>query len=576
MRGYLPVLKASWERVGVSLGLLLGLSVGVGFSIPAIAQSGNSPSPNAASQAGQEPPDSEQRTLEPVAFLPDFPQGNLAAWAGLRVVRVQFEGVPASTLQPLPDQLAQQPDKPLDPAKIRDSLRRLYATGLYQTIQVAGFREGGGITLVFSGDPRLFIRRVNVAGVNNDRLAAVLQSSTQLEPGTRYSPSRVTEANAALAEALQNNGYYKGKVAGSTSIDEPDSLVDLNYNVTTGPSARVGDIHIQGNSGLTEREFRKRAKLKRNSKVTRDTINRALTRLRKNYVKKERLAATISVTSKQYAAAQNRLNFDFLAQEGPIVTVRVEGAKISKGQIQKLVPVYEEGTVDLDLLNEGAQNLRSYYQSQGYFDVQVAHRPVRTDPQHVTVLYTVNLGALHVVDSVQVTGNAYFSRALIDQRISVRPADLVDRHGSFSQQLMNQDAGNIKALYESNGFSHATVTPKVIDLGRGHEGSGKLAHLKVIYQIQEGVQQRIGKYQIMGATDAQIAEFKPYLNTEPGQPYSAVNIDDDRDLVLTYYLRHGYDNAEINLFQEAEEGHEDLVDVTMNVTQGHQFFVRKI
>ena len=31
------------------------------------------------------------------------------------------------------------------------------------------------------------------------------------------------------------------------------------------------------------------------------------------------------------------------------------------GKLKKLVPVYEEGTVDQDLLNEGAQNLRNYY-----------------------------------------------------------------------------------------------------------------------------------------------------------------------------------------------------------------------
>ena len=47
--------------------------------------------------------------------------------------------------------------------------------------------------------------------------------------------------------------------------------------------------------------------------------------------------------------------------------------------MQKLVPVYEEGTVDQDLLNEGAQNLRNYFEGHGYFDVKVSHQPVHTD-----------------------------------------------------------------------------------------------------------------------------------------------------------------------------------------------------
>ncbi len=64
--------------------------------------------------------------------------------------------------------------------------------------------------------------------------------------------------------------------------------------------------------------------------------------------------------------------------------------------------------MDQDLLNEGAQNLRNYFEGHGYFDVKVSHQPVHTDAQHVTALYTVELGKRHVVDTVTITGNKYF------------------------------------------------------------------------------------------------------------------------------------------------------------------------
>ena len=118
--------------------------------------------------------------------------------------------------------------------------------------------------------------------------------------------------------------------------------------------------------------------------------------LRKHYAKRERLSATVSQTSKEYVPPTNRLNYTFLAHQGPLVLVRVEGAKIGRAEIQKLVPVYEEGTVDQDLLNEGAQNLRNHFEAQGYFDVKVSHRPVQSDAQHVTALYTVDLGKKHI------------------------------------------------------------------------------------------------------------------------------------------------------------------------------------
>ena len=305
-------------------------------------------------------------------------------------------------------------------------------------------------------------------------------------------------------------------------------------------------------------------------------MSRALNNLRKHYNKRERLAATISLTSKEYVPPSNRLNYTFLAHQGPVVLVEVEGAKISRSQLQKLVPVYEEGTVDQDLLNEGAQNLRNHFEGQGYFDVKVTHQPVRTDPQHVTALYTVELGKRHVVDTVSVTGNKYFSTSLITQRLNVRPSSFLDRYGAFSQQLVAQDVSSIKSLYMSNGFSAVTVTPKYTDSDTVAGKSSKISHFKIDYVIDEGTQRRIGKYDIQGATAEQLDELRPHLNTRVGQPYSAVNINQDRDLVQTYFFSKGYDNAQVTVFQQAEPDHPDAIDFTMNVVAGKQFFVRKV
>ncbi len=55
-----------------------------------------------------------------------------------------------------------------------------------------------------------------------------------------------------------------------------------------------------------------------------------------------------------------------------------------------------------------------------------------------------------------------------------------------------------------------------------------------------------------------------------------MNVNEDRNLVQTYYFSKGYDNAQINLFQQSEPDHPDQVDFTMKVLAGKQFFVRKV
>ena len=60
--------------------------------------------------------------------------------------------------------------------------------------------------------------------------------------------------------------------------------MNATYTVNIGPQARVGQITLEGKDpGLTVDELRKKGKLKQGSKVNRDTVSNALTRLRAQY-----------------------------------------------------------------------------------------------------------------------------------------------------------------------------------------------------------------------------------------------------------------------------------------------------
>ena len=262
--------------------------------------------------AAPSPPCSAQAAAVDANAIPPAPQdsrqGLLLDWAGLQVVSIAFEGVNEVSAEAAAQlSLPSRPVFPWTRSRCATSLRSLYATGLYQTIEVAGVRAGNDVSIIFTGTPRLFVGRVNVDGVKDDRLAAVLQSATQLQAGTAYSDSKAALAEPAVNTALQNNGYYRGQIARTTVIDRANSLVDLNFEIFPGNPARVGDVELTGDSGLTEAQFRKQGKLKRNSKVNRNTVSRALGKLRKHYNKRERLAATVSLTSKEYVAPVNRL-----------------------------------------------------------------------------------------------------------------------------------------------------------------------------------------------------------------------------------------------------------------------------
>jgi outer membrane protein insertion porin family len=511
-----------------------------------------------------------------VVANPNAETNSLRAWAGLKIEAIQFSGVSGPMLEPLPSQLEVQAGQPMDAQKIRQSLRRLYATGLYRAIDVEGIRHGDLVTIIFKGTPTTFIGRITVNGVKDDRLSSVLQRSTKLNPGTVFSDNKLTVADDALKSMLQNYGYYESKISRKVVPDQADFQSDVQYQIDPGKVARIGDVKVDGDSGFTPPAFRKRAKLKEKSKVTRDTVNRALTRLRKNYQKQNRLEATLGLASKDYQPTVHRLDYHFDANQGPIVDVEVQGAKLSKGQIHRLIPVYEEGAVDDDLLNEGDRRLRDYFQRKGYFDAKITHTRSTQDPKHSVVIYTAKLGVSHRVDSVSITGNKYFDKDTLSARLSVHAANILEKHGVFSQTLVTADVNAIKTLYQGNGFKDVDITADVKDTDDQHGEPKNLAHLKVKYAISEGKQQRIGKLEITGTKQVPLSTLTPMLNTQEGQPYSAANLSGDRDAILGYYLSHGFDHVDLQVYQTTRKDDPTLVDISMKLTEGDQIFVNRV
>ena len=500
----------------------------------------------------------------------------IAAFAGSKVTGVRFDGVKQSMLGPLPAQLELQPGSVLTENNVRASLRRLYDSGLYDTIQVQGLRSEAGVLVIFAGRPRLFIGRTQIFGIKNDRLQAQLAGSERLQPGTRYTPRKLEASQAAIEQALTENGFYEAKVERREQLDSANSQVNVIYNIDPGTQAKVGNVKVDGTPGMSLEQFRKTSKLKAGSKVNRQTVSRALTRLRKYYDKKRRWAGAVTLETKEYRPTTNQLDYSFQAKEGPLVQVQVDGARYSRSAIERLVPIYEEGTVDLDLVNEGAHNLRSDLQGKGYFDATVTHEPVHNAADQITVLYKVDRGVEHRVDSVRITGNKYFDHDTLAEHVSVRPANFVERHGTYSQAMVDSDVSNLTALYQGSGFSHVVVTPEIKDIDTPDKNGKSSAHITVVYKIDEGQQQKIGSYVINGMKKISPDVLRPSLNTEVGQPYSSLNVTGDRDLIQSYYLSHGYQNAQVNVVQRDDAKDPQLVDVTVNVEEGQQVFVNKV
>jgi outer membrane protein assembly complex protein YaeT len=537
-------------------------------------------------------------------------------WQGLIVRSISFQGVDRTRLDPLPGQLAQAVGAPFNPADVRRSLRRLFATGLYETIAVAAARLNDGVALVFEGTARTFIGTVSVDGAKGATINTQLDRASELSPGARFTPAKLASALEQMRRTLADNGFHEPKITQTLTPVPREQLVDIAFHVLSGPQARIGSVQVSGDSGMSAEEFRRYAHLRMGAHVDHETANHALAGVLKHYRNQERLEAEIKLESEQYDAGSQRTNFSFSANQGPRVKVQVEGVGLTQERIRHIIPIYEEGTVDEDLLNEGNRRLRDYYQRLGYFDVKVSHaqqsngagptgnanQTASANPPggagQVEILFSVVLGSRRRVQRVEIAGNHYFDSATLKDLLSVHAADTLDHHGTYSQALVSADVSALEAIYRNNGFSKVKVTPEtstpntfVADnsaapapgVAKSPSSASKTspageqaAPLAVIYRIEEGEQQRVGTVTLEGASQVDAAQLTPLLNTTAGQLLSPQNLAGDRDTLVTNYLSRGFEHPQVDLTEQTGPSDPANTDVTFHITEGPQEFVRNV
>jgi len=248
----------------------------------------------------------------------------------------------------------------------------------------------------------------------------------------------------------------------------------------------------------------------------------------------------------------------------------MEGAKLRRGLIKKYVPIYEENAVDDDLLNEGRRNLRDYFQTQGYFDVQVDVAQ-KNAGNHRDVIFTVKKGDRHKLTDLALEGNRYFDNDTLRERMVLQPATVLLAYGRFSQSMLSRDAQSLESLYQANGFQQVKVETRVEDDYQGQKG-----RMRVIFKINEGPQTRVAALHITGQRSLSEAEIRDQISTTEGQPFSDFNVASDRESLITYYYNRGFPDTKIETVARPLAGDASRVEVTYRISEGPQVFVERV
>lgn len=465
--------------------------------------------------------------------------------------------------------LALKPGEPFSFASERESLRRLYAMGDFADIRVTASRLPSGLQINFVVQRNFYNNVIRIDGLKAPPSESAAIAAMRLGLGQSFRESALREALDRLKGILQDNGFYSPKITWSLEPHMDTRQMDVAVVVDPGRRARVGQVTISNKTPYPNARILREAKLSRKQALTTDLLSRASQRIKKYLVGQGYLGAGVTISRQPYDAESNRVPLTLAVSAGPRVRIEINGARVSKSRRRKLLPIYAEGAVDEDLLQEGRRNLRNYFQSEGYFNAVVnvsSTQASGADEQVIT--YQIERGDRYRLAGIAFEGNKYFSSSLLSARLKLQPASFASS-GRFSQQLMRDDADSIRALYLSNGFRGAQVSTDVDD-----QYMGKRNNLFVTFRIVEGAQTRIASLKIEGNRAISTAALLSVTGSTPGQPYSESGVSSDRNNILALYFNEGFPDARMDDQITSTTDHE--VNLVYRVIEGRQIEVSKL
>src|SRR6267378_827603 len=472
-------------------------------------------------------------------------------------IRIVKEG--GQILSDAPSGIAVETGKPLDQRKIAESLRALYRTGDYADLKAVVTPITGGVRLDFVVKENLFFNQVRIEGLTAPPSEASAAAAMQIALGQTYRQATLNEALERLRETLHEEGLYQAEVSAETVPHPETHQMDIVVHIKSGPRARVGMIQLKNGTEYRDKEILSRLKMKAGSAITSAKLQRGTDRIRKYLVKKGHLSGRAAVRRGSYDSAKNTISLELEVAEGPSIKITVTGAKFSGGELKKLIPVYQEGAVDADLLEEGKRNIRERLERQGYFDADVNYTTETHEGKSVRdgapgteeiITYTVERGDRHKLVGIEITGNKYFDTELLRSRLQIFGGAFASA-GRFSRRLVDSDAQSMRDLYQANGFLDAKVEAHVEDNYKGKEGD-----VFISFKIEEGKQTRVASLSIEGIHAFKEDELLAVIGSTQGQPYSDFGVTTDRDNILAMYFNEGFPDATFSATaeQKAEAG----------------------
>jgi outer membrane protein insertion porin family len=256
--------------------------------------------------------------------------------------------------------------------------------------------------------------------------------------------------------------------------------------------------------------------------------------------------------------------------------------------------------------------LRELMADKGFSNAEINHKvtPVAGGPKLVNVTFTVGEGPKLKIRDVDFVGNeAINDGALAKKMKENKPKgflSFITGGGTYKEAMFEEDAAKVVEHYRNEGYPQARVgNPEITTLEDSTDGKTRWVQLRI--PVVEGKRYRMGELSFEGNKLFPSDALRTLYKVEPGDWYNKKRIDEGNKKAQEVYGSRGFmewtpfemrkysddpNNPETALaalvpaslavpVEATPAGKVDaskppVVDVTMQITEGPQYFVNRI
>ena len=328
---------------------------------------------------------------------------------------------------------------------------------------------------------------------------------------------------------------------------------------------KIAGISIKGNQRIEAPAIERELKSKTGEAYNPELLNQDL-----RAIFKMGFFSDVQMEEKQTPQGKS---ITFVVVERPFVKrIDLKGNKELKyDDLKDQLTVKSYTILNLNTVNESLEKLMTFYQSKGFYNVQITYSITYEDKgQAGVVVYNIVEGKKVYIKTINFQGNKGFSEKQLKALMETNEKDYlywITSSGVYKKELLEQDLEKLSSFYYNHGYLKAKVGEPTVR----HEGEW----LYIAIPIEEGQQYKMGQVGISGDLIQPKEKLMGSLAIAKEKFYNREVIRKDVMMLSDLYSFDGYAFVEISP-QTKEDPSVPKVDIVYEIKKGSKVYFERI